>query len=66
MFTELQRRVLLDLLDEENSRDRRTHSAGRTTETTWKEQDALYMEIRRILVTTPLAPIPPPVPSKQD
>lgn len=49
-LTERERRVLLDLIDEENNRDRRTHLAGRTTVATWEEQDTLYWSIRRKLV----------------
>jgi hypothetical protein len=49
-LTELERRTLLDLIDEEHSRDRRTHSAGRTTAETFRTQTALYVSIRTKLV----------------
>ena len=49
-FTEAERRVLLDLIDEENGRDRRTHVAGRTTPEVWAAQDAMYWNLRRKLV----------------
>lgn len=49
-FNEAERRVLLDLIDEENARDRRTHVAGRTTREVWDAQDAMYWGLRRKLV----------------
>lgn len=50
-FNEAERRVLLDLIDEENARDRRTYVAGRTTREVWDTQDAMYWGLRRKLVS---------------
>jgi hypothetical protein len=58
-LTERERRVLLDLIDEENNRDRRTHLAGRTTPEVWADQDKLYWSIRRKLVAHTPAPDQP-------
>lgn len=59
MFTELERRVLLDLIDADNSRDVEMHKRGRTTPEVFAEQDKLYWAIRNKLVTVPLADDPP-------
>lgn len=56
MFTEQERRVLLDLLDEEHARDRRTHAIGRTTDETFAAQTTLYEGLRTKLVVSPLIP----------
>lgn len=58
MFTERERRILLDLIDEENSRDRRTFAAGRTTELVWALQEVMYTKLRRKLVS--ISPTPDP------
>ncbi len=50
MFTEAERRLLLDLVDEEHSRDRRTHNIGRTNDVTFAEQTIMYHRLRRKLV----------------
>lgn len=57
-LTEEERRVLLDLLDEEHSRDRREHSRGRTTPETFTAQGLLYYSLRRKLVTCELEESP--------
>lgn len=49
-LTEAQRRILLDLLDEEHSRDVRTRGIGRTTAETFVEQTQFYRDLRRELV----------------
>jgi hypothetical protein len=49
-FTVEERRVLLDLVDEENSRDRRTHLKGRTTPEVFEAQSKLYASLRFKLV----------------
>lgn len=55
LLTEEERRTLLDLIDEEHSRDRRTHEKGRTTAETFAKQSALYSSLRTKLVLAPLA-----------
>jgi hypothetical protein len=49
-LTERERRLFLDLLDEEHARDRRTYDVGRTSEATFREQAAMYAGLRRKLV----------------
>lgn len=58
MFTEEERRVLLDLIDADNSRDHELHKRGRTTAEVWALQNKLYWTIRNKLVTAPLADSP--------
>lgn len=49
-LTESERRLLLDLLDEERARDVRTHIIGRTTATVFLEQTKVYDQLRWKLV----------------
>jgi hypothetical protein len=55
-LTESERRLFLDLLDEEHSRDRRTHSIGRTTTEAFMEQSRLYYSLR----AKPITHVPTP------
>lgn len=55
MFTEDERRTLLDLIDEENARDARTHKLGRTTAEVFAAQTKKYWSIRNKLITASLA-----------
>lgn len=49
-LTTLERRTLLDLIDVDNSRDRRLHELGRTTAAVYADQVQLYDSLRRKLV----------------
>lgn len=49
-FTEAERRILLDLIDEEHARDRRTFEIGRTTIPVFADQQKMYAQLRRKLV----------------
>ena len=53
-LTEEERRVLLDLLDLDNTRDRHHREKGRTTAETFAAQERLYWSIRRKLVACEL------------
>lgn len=58
-FTIEERRVLLDLLDVENSYDHRMHLKGRTTPETYKAQETLYWTLRNKLVVMEVDESPP-------
>ncbi len=58
-FTVEERRVLLDLIDEEHSRDRRTFEKGRTTIPVFKAQQELYASLRHKLVAMEVEESPP-------
>lgn len=58
-FTVEERRVLLDLIDEEHSRDRRTFEKGRTTIPVFAEQQKLYDSLRVKLITAEVIESPP-------
>lgn len=62
-FTVEERRVLLDLIDEEHSRDQRTHSKGRTSKRTFKSQTKLYETLRFKLVAMEIEESPDENPS---
>lgn len=49
-LTESERRLLLDLLDEERARDTRINLVGRMTSEVYLEQTAAYVLLRRKLV----------------
>jgi hypothetical protein len=55
-LSERERRVLLDLIDEEHARDCRTFEAGRTTGDTFQAQTSMYKGLRAKLVA--ISPIP--------
>lgn len=60
-LTEEERRVLLDLVDEEHSRDVREHSRGRTTRGVFLNQSAAYDRLRAKIVRCELDEgFPPP------
>ena len=61
-LTEQERRVLLDLVDEEHSRDRRARAAQRTTAEVFDLQTKLYWSIRNKLVSAELEESPPALP----
>lgn len=58
-FTVEERRVLLDLIDEEHSRDRRTFEKGRTTIPVFAQQQKLYASLRYKLVAMEVDESPP-------
>lgn len=49
-LTESERRLLLDLLDEERARDTRTNLIGRTTDEVYMQQTRVYHQLRGKLV----------------
>lgn len=57
-LTEQERRTLLDLLDEEHARDRRTFEIGRTTISTFRDQQSLYQRLRAKLISVELEEAP--------
>ena len=54
-LTELERRVLLDLIDDDNARDRRHFERGRSTREVLDAQNKLYWTIRtKLILHTPV------------